>query len=183
MKPLAKIIFFACFAARSAFAEDPAKPIQDLILDDHTVYSVPVSGGRVTTVSFPSAISAIDAALVTTDGKNAGLFQIAHTDGTSYFSVRALAKGAATNLNVRWDGRTYVLELKESADPCLSVISQPRDEKAAMQQPLTPASTADGQRASIRSVPAERKTSATFYFFNRKNALVLVPMSKVTEWK
>jgi hypothetical protein len=91
MKPLTNLILFACFAARGALAEDAAKPIQDLILDDHTVYSVPVSGTRVTTVSFPSAISAIDAALVTTDGKTAGLFQIAHTEGTSYFSARALA--------------------------------------------------------------------------------------------
>jgi hypothetical protein len=139
MKPLTNLILFACFAARGALAEDAAKPIQDLILDDHTVYSVPVSGTRVTTVSFPSAISAIDAALVTTDGKTAGLFQIAHTEGTSYFSARALAKNASTNLNVRWDGRTYVLELKESADPCLSVIFQPHDEKAMIQRPLTPA--------------------------------------------
>jgi hypothetical protein len=139
MKPLANLVVFACFAARAALAEDPAKPIQDLILDDHSVYSVPVSGNRVTTVSFPSAISAIDAALVTADGKTAGLFQITHTEGTAYFSARALAKDAVTNLNVRWDGRTYVLELKESADPCLSVIFQSRDEKVAIQRPLTPA--------------------------------------------
>jgi hypothetical protein len=139
MKLPAKLIFIACFAARGALAEDAAKPIQDLILDDHTVYSVPVSGTRVTTISFPSSISAIDAALVTTDGKTAGLFQIAHTEGTSYFSARALARDASTNLNVRWDGRTYVVELKESSNPCLSVIFQPRDEKAETRRPLTPA--------------------------------------------
>jgi len=114
--------------------------VQDLILDDHTVYAVPVSGNRVTTISFPSAISAIDAASVTTDAKTAGLFQIAHTKGTSYLSARALAKGAATNLNIRWSGRTYVLELKESAVPCLSVIFQPQHEsKATRQRPVTPA--------------------------------------------
>ncbi len=116
MKPLASSILFAFLAARAAFAADAPKAIQDLILDDHTVYAVPVSGNRVTTISFPSAISAIDAALVTMDAKTAGLFQIAHTKGTSYLSARALAKDAATNLNVRWNGRTYVLELKESAN-------------------------------------------------------------------
>jgi hypothetical protein len=111
-----------------------------MILDDHTVYAVPVSGSRVTTISFPSAISAIDAALVTTDTKTAGLFQIAHTKGTSYLSARALAKGAATNLNVRWNGRTYVLELKESGAPWLSVVFQLADEsKATRQRPVTPA--------------------------------------------
>ncbi|MGB8168128.1 MAG: hypothetical protein WCF18_11595 [Chthoniobacteraceae bacterium] len=139
MKPLANSILFACFAARTAFAADAPKAIQDLVLDDHTVFAVPVSGTRVTTISFPSAISAIDAALVTTDAKTAGLFQIAHTKGTSYLSARALAKGAATNLNIRWSGRTYVLELKESAAPWLSVIFQPQDEgKGTRQRPVTP---------------------------------------------
>ena len=140
MKPLASYILFACLAARASFAVDGPKAVQDLILDDHTVYAVPVAGNRVTTISFPSAISAIDAALVTTDAKTAGLFQIAHTKGTSYLSARALAKGAATNLNIRWSGRTYVLELKESAVPCLSLIFRPQDENKAMpQRPVTPA--------------------------------------------
>ena len=140
MKPLASSIFFVCLVARSSFAVEGPKAVQDLILDDHTVYVVPVSGNRVTTISFPSAISAIDAALVTTDAKTAGLFQIAHTKGTSYLSARALAKGAATNLNVRWSGRTYVLELKESAVPWLSVIFQAPDEsKATRPRPVTPA--------------------------------------------
>lgn len=140
MKPLASSILFACLAARAVFAADAPKAIQDIILDDHTVFAVPVSGNRVTTISFPSAISAIDAALVTTDAKTAGLFQISHTKGTSYLSARALAKGAATNLNVRWSGRTYVLELKESTTPWLSVIFQPQDEsKTNRQRPVTPA--------------------------------------------
>lgn len=139
MKPLANLILASCLAAQGALAEDAPKPIQDLILDDHTMYSVPVSGARVTTVSFPSAISAIDGAFVTTNGKVPGLFQISHTEGTSYFSARALAKSASTNLNVRWDGRTYVVELKESTEPWLSVIFQSQDAKASIPRPLTPA--------------------------------------------
>jgi hypothetical protein len=85
--------------------------VQDFTLDDHTVYAVPVSGARVTTISFPSPIAAIDGALVTLDGKTPGLFQIAHTKGTAYLSVRALAKEATTNLNVRWNNRTYALRI------------------------------------------------------------------------
>jgi len=140
MKPLANFILCACLIARDAFAGDAPKAIQDLILDDHTVFAVPVSGNRVTTISFPSAISAIDAAQVTTDAKTAGLFQIAHTKGTSYLSARALAKNASTNLNIRWNGRTYVLELKESGAPWLSVIFQPQDEsRATRPRPVTPA--------------------------------------------
>ena len=138
MKPPIKTVILACLAVGGALGAEPGKPIQDLILDDHTVYSVPVAANRVTTINFPSPISAIDAALVTTDAKNAGLFQIAHTKGTSYFSARALAKDAATNLNVRWNDRTYVIELREDSAPWLSVIFQPRDDKANRPHPLSP---------------------------------------------
>ena len=98
------------------------KQIQEHELDEHSVCAVPVSFARVTTVSFPGPIAAIDAALVTTDGKTPGLFQLAHKPGSHFFSVRSLAKGAATNVNVRWNNKTYVLELQDSAMPQLSVI-------------------------------------------------------------
>ena len=115
------------------------KRVQDFVLDDHTVYEVPVSGTRVTTISFPSAIAAIDAALTTSDGKTPGVFQIAHTKGTAYLSVRALAKDAATNLNVRWNNRTYVFELRETTEPWYSVVLQPPPGKSNhTPRPLTP---------------------------------------------
>ena len=93
---------------------------------------------HVTTVSFPSPIAAIDGALTTTDGKTPGVFQIAHTKGTGYFSARALVKGATTNLNVRWNNRTYVFELRESTDPCYSIILRGGIEKGiSPARPLT----------------------------------------------
>jgi hypothetical protein len=123
-------------------AGDPPKAIHTLTLDEHRVYTVPVSVARVTTVSFPSSISAIDAALVSTDDKTQGLFQLAHQPGTAFFSVRSLAKDATTNVNVRWNNKTYVLELQDSPAPVLSLIFQtppdPRLEAAKRQQPVTP---------------------------------------------
>lgn len=104
------------------------KPIKDFSLDDRVVYTIPVSGSRVTTVSFPGSISAIDAAQVTVDGKAPANFQIAHTKGSHFFSVRALGKNAVTNVNVRWSNRTYVLELVESNEPLYSAIFQVPDE-------------------------------------------------------
>jgi len=98
------------------------KPVQEMELDEHSVFTVPVSAARVTTISFPGPISAIDAALVTIDGKTPGLFQIAHKPGSYFFSVRSLVKEATTNVNVRWNNKTYVLELQESKTPLLSVI-------------------------------------------------------------
>jgi hypothetical protein len=124
-------------AGMSAHAVEPR--VQDLALDDHTVYSVPVSGTRVTTISFPSPITAIDGALLTLDGKTPGLFQVAHTKGTAFLSLRALAKDAATNLNVRWNNRTYAFELHESADPWYSVVLRTGTEKLTRApRPLTP---------------------------------------------
>ena len=138
MNPLAKLtIITYALGATIAHADEPR--VEDLVLDDHKVYAVPVSTTRVTTISFPSPIAAIDGALVTTDGKAPALFQIAHTKGTPYFSVRALGKDAATNINVRWNNRTYVFELRESGEPWYSVILQSQPEKGSRTpRPLTP---------------------------------------------
>jgi hypothetical protein len=122
-----------------ASAQAAEQQVQDLPLDNHMVYSVPVSALRVTTISFPSPISAIDGALITTDGKTPGLFQIAHVNGTAYFSVRALAQGAVTNINVRWNDKTYVFELHENGDSCCySLILRDDNEKSEIPRPLTP---------------------------------------------
>ena len=96
--------------------------IREFRLDERTVYTIPVSLERVTTISFPGPISAIDAAQVTADTKTPAAFQIAHSGGAAFFSVRALARKAATNLNLRWNKKTYVLELVESSSPLYSVI-------------------------------------------------------------
>jgi hypothetical protein len=139
MKTLIRLLFFAhALALVSAHAAE--QQIQDMPLDDHMVYSVQVSALRVTTICFPSPIAAIDGALITSDGKIPGLFQIAHTNGTAYFSVRALAKGAVTNINVRWNDRTYVFELHENGESaCYSLILRDDDQKSAgIARPLTP---------------------------------------------
>lgn len=136
------LVFLLALPTGVIAAKDPPKAIHELVLDEHRVYAVPVSVARVTTVSFPSSISAIDAALVSTDDKTQGLFQLAHHPGTAFFSVRSLTKDATTNVNVRWNNKTYVLELKDSAAPVLSLIFQtppdPRLESAKRQQPVTP---------------------------------------------
>ncbi|HWC58707.1 MAG TPA: hypothetical protein VHC44_03365 [Verrucomicrobiae bacterium] len=98
------------------------KPIQEVELDEHMVYTIPVSSARVTTISFPGPISAIDGAFVTIDGKTPGFFQIAHKPGSYFLSVRSLVKDATTNINVRWNNKTYVLELQDSKTPVLSLI-------------------------------------------------------------
>lgn len=98
--------------------------VQTEFLDDHVIYSVPVSTNRITTISFPGPISAIDAVGVSVDPKVPGEFQLAHTKGSSFLSIRALSRKATTNLNIRWNKHTYVFELMESESPVLSLILQ-----------------------------------------------------------
>src|SRR5580704_17746956 len=109
----------------------PAKEIVKDFLDENVLIVVPVATNRVTTISFPSAITAIDGAGVTVDGKTPGLFQLAHAKGSAFLSVRALFPKASANLNIRWNDHTYVFELTESAQPVLSLnlVPPPRPEE------------------------------------------------------
>jgi hypothetical protein len=112
----------------------PAKSIQQVWLDDRVVVSVPVATNRVTTINFPGAITAIDGAGITVDGKTPGLFQLAHTKGSAFLSVRALFPRASANLNIRWNDHTYVFELAESDQPVLSLnmAAMPTPEEAGV---------------------------------------------------
>ena len=112
-------------AATVALAEPP-EAIQRITLDERVVVTVPVATNRVTTISFPGPIAAIDAVGVTADGKTPGQFQLAHTKGSSFVSVRALSRKAATNLNIRWNKRTYVFDLVESDTPVLALNLEDR---------------------------------------------------------
>jgi hypothetical protein len=114
---------------------DPPEAIQRVTLDARVVITVPVATNRVTTISFPGPIAAIDAVDVTADGKTPGQFQLAHTKGSSFVSVRALARKAATNLNIRWNKRTYVFELVESDAPVLALNLEDRTTTAETVQP------------------------------------------------
>ncbi|MGH7977856.1 MAG: hypothetical protein ACREE6_00670 [Limisphaerales bacterium] len=98
-----------------------SQPIQQVWLDDRVAVSVPVATNRVTTISFPGPIEAIDGAGFTVDGKTPGQFQLAHANGSAFLSVRALSPTAAGNLNIRWNEHTYVFELSVTATPVLSL--------------------------------------------------------------
>lgn len=113
-------------------------PIVEHRLDEHTVYTIPLSRSRVTTLNFPGPISAIDGANVTNDPKTPGLFQIAHTKGSHFVLVRALVQKATTNINIRWNKKTYVIVLIESEQPLFSVTFGYADDEHA--RPLPSAS-------------------------------------------
>jgi hypothetical protein len=121
MKSTARFLSFTItvFTAVVALADSPA--IQQVMLDDRTAVTVPVATNRVTTICFPSGITAMDGAGVTVDSKTPGLFQLAHTKGSAFLSVRALFPKASANLNIRWNDHTYVFELAECGQPVLAL--------------------------------------------------------------
>ncbi len=123
-------------SAAVALAEPP-EAIQRVTLDETVIVTVPVATNRVTTISFPGPIAAIDAVGVTADGKTPGQFQLAHTKGSTFLSVRALARKAATNLNIRWNKKTYVFELAESDTPVLALnLDDPATAETVLPAPL-----------------------------------------------
>jgi hypothetical protein len=132
------LVLFTVLAATVILADSPA--IQQVILDDRTMVSVPVATNRVTTISFPGPIQAIDGAGITVDGKTPGQFQLAHVRGSAFLSVRALFPRGSANLNIRWDDHTYVFELVESDTPVLSLT---------MELPPTPAEEGVGQAPEV----------------------------------
>ncbi|MBX3732846.1 MAG: hypothetical protein KF791_09650 [Verrucomicrobiae bacterium] len=109
------------FLAASVALADPSEAIRRAELDHEAVIRVPVATNRVTTISFPGPIAAIDAAGVSADPKVPGAFQLAHTKGSSFLSVRAMTRHGAGNVNIRWNRRTYVLELVETNVPILAL--------------------------------------------------------------
>ncbi len=125
-------------ATAVAFA-DPPESVQRVTLDDRAVVTVPVATNRVTTISFPGPIAAMDAVGVTSDGKTPGQFQLAHTKGSSFLSVRALVGKAKTNLNIRWNKHTFVFELVESDTPVLALNLEERAEPVQPAPFVTPA--------------------------------------------
>ena len=119
---------------------DPPEPVQRRTLDERTVITVPVATNRVTTIAFPGVINAIDAVGISNDPKVPAPFQLAHAKGSSFLSVRAGTAKAATNLNIRWNKRTYVFELVESSEPILSLNLEepPRAETVHPAPSVTP---------------------------------------------
>ncbi|HAB19570.1 MAG TPA: hypothetical protein DCE44_24455 [Verrucomicrobiales bacterium] len=124
---------FLALLAASVVAAAPPESIQRAILDDRVVVVVPVATNRVTTISFPGPIAAIDGAGVSADPKLPGAFQLAHTKGSAFLSIRAASRGTTSNLNIRWNRRTYVFELVESNAPVLALNLEERVTSATVQ--------------------------------------------------
>lgn len=98
-----------------------ASAVKQFPLDERVVYEIPISGDAPTTLMFPSALTAIEAANVSANPETPAPVLLAYTPGRTFFSVRALEPNARAAVNVVWKNRTYVLRFAYATEPYGSV--------------------------------------------------------------
>jgi hypothetical protein len=104
-----------------ALAAHAAPAVKQFPLDERVVYEIPISGDAPTTLMFPSALTAIEAANVSVNPETPAPVLLAYTPGRTFFSVRALEPAAKAAVNVVWKNKTYVLRFFGNAEPYGSV--------------------------------------------------------------
>lgn len=107
-------------AVASAQTRSP-QVVKQFPLDERTVYEIPISREAPTTLMFPSALTAIEAANVSASPDTPAPVLLAYTPGRYFFSVRALEPAAKAGVNVVWKNKTYVLRFAVAAEPYASV--------------------------------------------------------------
>jgi len=95
--------------------------IKQFPLDERTVYEIPIGRDVPTTLMFPSAISAIEGANVTTSPDMPAPVLLTYNAGQYFLSVRALVPNARGAVNVVWRNRTFVMRFQEGPTPYGSV--------------------------------------------------------------
>ena len=115
----------------SASQSAKAEAIKSLPLDDQTVYHLKVGSDKITTLSFPQPITALEGSGLSSDPKTPARMLLSYHAGDRFFSVRALSDEADADLNVIINRKVYVLELTGDKDPVQSVTFYPADEPPA----------------------------------------------------
>ena len=112
-------------------AGESAAAIRHAPLNERAVVQIVIGRDVPTTVAFPSALTAIEGANVTTGADTPAPVLLAYTPGQPFFSVRALEAGAKGAVNVVWQKRTFVLRFAEGAEPSGSVVfhEEPKPER------------------------------------------------------
>lgn len=135
--PSAKV---AVAAPQNAVAVRPA--IKQFPLDERVVYEIPISADAPTTLMFPSALTALEAANVSANADTLAPVMLAYTPGRHFFSVRATDPAATAAVNVVWKNKTYVLRFAAKPEaPCSSVTFYEDDfaeRKAARSTKVSP---------------------------------------------
>ncbi len=111
-----------------------AQAIKTFPLDEQTVYHLKVGTDKVTTITFPIAITAMEGSGLTLDPKTPAKLLLSYHAGDRFFSVRTLVEGATGSLNVICNRAVYVLEFITDKEPFQSVQFYINDGPAGMSQ-------------------------------------------------
>ncbi|MEO7700675.1 MAG: hypothetical protein ABIZ04_15745 [Opitutus sp.] len=109
--------FVALATVRAERDATPASVVRQFPLDERTVYEIGIGRDVPTTLMFPSALTAIEAANITAEPNTPAPVLLAYTPGRYFFSVRALEPNAKAAVNVVWKNRTFVLRFISSIEP------------------------------------------------------------------
>ena len=115
--------------------------IKQFPLDERMVYEIPISRDAPTTLMFPSALTAIEAANVSASPETPAPVLLAYTPGRYFFSVRATEPNARAAVNVVWKNKTYVLRFTAGAESYGSVTfyeDELAGRSAALHRRVTP---------------------------------------------
>jgi len=123
--------FLILVAVIIGFSTAHAQAIKSFPLDDQTVYHLKVGTDKVTTLVFPQPITALEGSGITADPKTKADMLFSYNAGERFFSVRALADNAESDLNVIINRKVYVIELVTDKEPFQSVTFYPPDEPPA----------------------------------------------------
>lgn len=118
-----------------------APAVKQFPLDERVVYQISIGAEVPTTLMFPSALTAIEAANVSASPDTPAPVLLAYTPGRTFFSVRALEPDARAAVNVVWKNKTYVLRFAVGAEPFGSVTfyeDELAGRSAALHRRVTP---------------------------------------------
>lgn len=123
-----KIIIISTIVLASIFqiSKATADLIQEYVLDDSIIYTIPAHPSTTVTIHFPSEIEGLKGVGFTLGGENEPTdFICSYTPGDNYFSMAPTASDVQSrNINVITNGKIYVLKpyLVNEADQACAVV-------------------------------------------------------------
>jgi hypothetical protein len=137
--------------------------IQTVALDPARPYFIPTHGRVTTTIRFPEAIGAPDGSVSVfvedATRSSSAEYLVTWQQGDSYFAVTPLNEARMANLNIPYQGRTYVFYFYPVEDPMTAIASLTLTPPAAATPKATPAATPGLVDAPVASTEVKRQSA------------------------
>ena len=166
MRTAAAIVLqWLCLGVAVAATPDPATVIQTYPLNPGHPYFVPTNQRVTTTVRFPREIGAPDGAVTvfTEDAARPGPaeYLVTWQAGDPYLTITPLKDSRMANLNIPYQGQTYVFYFYQVSDPLQAVAALNFTEPDQAAKDAAPADTAAAPVARALAPPASPYIAVT----------------------